>query len=136
MIASASAFLSDWVHYAVPTLSLGLGYLTAYYKLIRPARKAKQAKQAKDKQREQARDDLIDGVPARPGLSAAVPALGMRFENVEAGQAKLEQRMNESNGTQRHILDEVTGIKKDVATIAGHWQKIEPVLTKIMNGGS
>ena len=129
-----AGFYFDWVHYFVPLSGIGLGWFGAYMRWIRPMRREHEAKETLERNREKARNDIWDGVPARAGMPAsdAVPPLVDRLVETIDGQRKLEARMDEANGTQLHILEEVASIRSDVAEIAGHWARIEPALTRIM----
>ena len=99
--------MTDVIIVALTALST---FAAVWGTIIYPRSKAKQKLEADHKKEQAERDEDIDGVTSASGaviiprLAARVGAVEGAMKEVAKGQALLEQRMNEANGTGRTTL--------------------------------
>ncbi len=97
-----------------------------------PRRKERKKVKAEQKRLQAARDQVIDGIPAVQGMTDGVQPMAVRLEKVEqgqaevaAGQALIEQRMNEANGVGKRTEAMVKELKAQFETIVAHLGVVE-----------
>ncbi len=108
--------------FVAPVLTSVATFATVYASIIRPRAKEKARREAAEAKLQLEREQDLDGIPARDGLTAGVPRLVVRVAAIEAamervtrGQALLEQRMNEANGTGKRTENMVRELMQAMA---------------------
>ncbi len=101
--------------------TVGGTVLTMYVSVVRPRALEHKAREKDEAGKKKAQDAILDGIPAVPGMTEAVPPLAVRMQAVELtmsdvvkGQSLLEKRMNEANGTGRRTEATVIEIANTV----------------------
>jgi hypothetical protein len=90
----------------VAVASVSATLIAVWGTILYPRRKERKKVKAEAAHRQEVRDQVLDGIPAVPGMTEGVLPLAERLHAVEdgmmrvaSGQALLERRMDEANGT-------------------------------------
>ena len=111
----------------VAICSVSATLIAVWGTILYPRGKERRRLKADQVKRQNERDQVIDGIPAVHGMTDGVAPMAVRLERVEQsmtnvvdGQALLEKRMDEANGTGKRTENMVKELKAQFETIVAH----------------
>ncbi len=126
MIAATHNLFRDWLFYVATVSGMSFTWLGAYFRWIRPlqaehrAHEAARHKQDGERTRWYDGETLPDGTII-DGAPEQLRGVKEKMEGVVAGQALLEKRMDEANGTGAKTLKAVKDLQGQVEGLVKHF---------------